>query len=37
MIDSSPNTLHAPSLYLDVGLRLCGAHVPAAFVRSLHE
>ncbi len=37
MIDSTANTLHSPSLYLHDGLRLSGAHVPAAFVRSLHE
>ena len=37
MIDSSSNTLSSPSLYLDDGLRLCGAHVPEAFVRSFHE
>lgn len=37
MIRSSPKMLPSPSLYLDDGLRLCGVHVPAASVRSLHE
>lgn len=37
MIDSFPNTPTTPSLYLDDGLHLRRAHVPAASIRSLHE
>ncbi len=44
MIDDSPNALPAntlappsPYLYLDNGPHRCGVHVPAAFLRSLHE
>jgi hypothetical protein len=37
MIDTSPNKLPAPYLYLDDRLHLCGAHVPTALLRSLHE
>jgi hypothetical protein len=44
MIDHSPNALPAntlapasPYLHLDNGPHRCGVHVPAAFLRSLHE